>query len=129
MVLLTYQSSLMVYVMITIEHLAMEIKPRQTSKSLSPRHAESYMCMNEMVGQVCVMNSCMEWSDTKLYLMTFYYITERSVRWYYGFSIAAASASARRPWRRERYPPITRYNCVHSQRHSYPPNLQNAISP
>ena len=34
------------------------------------------------------------------------YITERSVRWYYGFSIAAAaaaaaSASARRPWRRE----------------------------
>ena len=28
------------------------------------------------------------------------YITERSVRWYYGFSIAAAAA-ARRPWRRE----------------------------
>ena len=32
------------------------------------------------------------------------YITERSVRWYYGLSIAvaaAASAAARRPWRRE----------------------------
>ena len=29
----------------------------------------------------------------------YYYITEQSVRWYYGFSIAAASA--RRPWRRE----------------------------
>ena len=32
-----------------------------------------------------------------------YYITERSVQWYYGFSIATASAAsaARRPWRRE----------------------------
>ena len=32
-----------------------------------------------------------------------HYITERSVRWYYAFSIAAASAAAsaaRRPWRR-----------------------------
>ena len=29
------------------------------------------------------------------------YITERSVRWYYGFSIVAVAAAARRPWRRK----------------------------
>ena len=90
-----------------------------------------------------------------------YYITERSVWWYYGFSIAstsAASVSARRPRRREHsnskniqhisfkfymrvntplryfaieiwYPPMTRTTAFTAKRHSYPPNLQNAISP
>ena len=86
----------------------------------------------------------------------FYYITERCVQWYYGFSIAAAPA--RRPWRREHsnskniqpisfklyiwvdtpmkyfaieiwYSPITRTTAFAVKRHSYPPNLQNAISP
>ena len=77
------------------------------------------------------------------------YITERSVRWYYGFSIAASAAAARRPWRREhsnskniqpisfkfyiwvdtplRYfaieiwcPPRTRTTAFAAKRHSYP---------
>ena len=89
-------------------------------------------------------------------LLCIYYITERSVRWYYGFSIAAASA--RRLWRREHsnstniqpisfkfymrvdtplryfaieiwYPPMTRTTAFAAKRHSYPPNLKNAISP
>ena len=84
------------------------------------------------------------------------YITERSVRWYYGLSIAAASA--RRPlttWTLEHstniqpssfklyegryplryfaiemwYPPMTRTTAFAAKRHSYPPNLKNAISP
>ena len=84
----------------------------------------------------------------------YYYITKWSVRWYYSFSIAAAG----RPWRREHsnskniqpisfkfyiwvdtplryfaieiwYPPRTRTTAFAAKRHSYPPNLQNAISP
>ena len=37
--------------------------------------------------------------DPRPFWSTYYHITEQSVRWYYGFSIAAASAC--RPWRRE----------------------------
>ena len=95
---------------------------------------------------------------TMVTVSIYIYITERSVRWYYGFSIATAAASARRPWRREHsnsiniqpisfkfymrvdtplryfaieiwYPPMTRTTAFAAKRHSYPPNLQNAISP
>ena len=85
------------------------------------------------------------------------YITERSVRWYYGFSITATAAS--RPRRRWTlltrkvfnvssfkfymrvntplrfvaieiwYPSMTRTTAFAAKRHSYPPNFQNAISP
>ena len=63
------------------------------------------------------------------------YITERSVRWYYGFSIAAASAasaaSATSPWTSlllKFDTPMTRTTAFAAKRHSYPPNLQTAIS-
>ena len=36
-------------------------------------------------------------------LMMDNYITERSVLWYYGFSIAAAASATRRRWRREHF--------------------------
>ena len=118
--------------------------------------------------QMTVTRQCLHHFNISIsILMYFYlqsghphYITERSVRWYYGFSIAAAAAAAaaaRRPWRREHcnsyiqpisfkfymradtplryfaieiwYPPRTRTTAFAAKRHSYPPNLQNAISP
>ena len=79
-------------------------------------------------------------------------------RWYYGFSITAAASTTRRPWRCEHsnskniqsisfkfylwvdtplryfaieiwYSPRTRTTAFAAKRHSYPPNLQNAVSP
>ena len=92
-------------------------------------------------------------------LILFHYITERSVRWYYGISIAAPPSPPPRPPRRREhsnsksiqpisfkfymrvdtplrffaieiwYPPRTRTTAFAAKRHLYPPNLQNAISP
>ena len=97
------------------------------------------------------------WEERPTGMFFLYNITERSVRWYYGFSIAIAAA-ARRPWRREHsnskniqpisfkfymrvdtplryfaieiwYPPMTTTTAFTAKRHLYPPDLQNAISP
>ena len=104
------------------------------------------------------------WYATWYICFVIYLISLRSVRWYYGFSIASVSAvsttsaSSRRPRRREHsnskniqpiffkfymrvdtpqryfaieiwYPPVTRTAAFTAKWHSYPPNLQNAISP
>ena len=117
---------------------------------------------------VMILISCQEMDFIELFkrsfsmsersgLTHFPIIISPSVRWYYGFSTAAASAAARRPWRRQHsnsniqpisfkfcmwvdtpmryfaieilYPPRTRTTAFAAKWHSYPPNLQNAISP